>query len=154
MLSRRTLAFYTAVFLLTTAFFRLLPSAPRLVCQFTGEPMAAVITAPVSDDRKEAAAVASCCNVSSQATAGGAKRLALTNPGCCELQQGAERADLPVAVLNVAPDFADAAVLASLPQTPRPFVSDFRITVAVAGESAPRAPPQRAASSRGPPFVS
>lgn len=153
MLHRRTLAVFTAFCLMTTAFFGLLPSGQRLVCQFTGEPMAAVVAPSPTDGAKDEA-TASCCTVSEKATATGAKRLVLTRPGCCELQQEAGRADLPAAVVNGAPLNEDAAVLASLPALPRPLLSAFLAAYSVDGEKTPRGPPREAANSRGPPFIS
>ena len=134
---RRTLSLYTALCLLAGTFA--LPAAPLLVCRITGSPMAGV-SAEVQPQEK------SCCAVASTLAANGSIRFALTDPGCCDLRQSQDPAELPA--VTTVPDVNAVAWTPTPPVIYLPPAAAKVSSAPVADESAPRGPPLCTASPR------
>lgn len=122
------------------------PAAPSLVCRFTGQQMEPVLAAATQDVPGHR----TCCAVTQVVTPEGESRYALAAPGCCDLRQPQERADLPVAASGP-PDLYALIWAPASPTVFSPAVVEVYRPAPVAGCTPPRGPPSRTTAPRAPP---
>ena len=146
-MKRRALSLCLAVCLLAGLLVPASAAVPVLVCRMTGGPMAPVPAA-------EATRTTACCAVAPVLQPDGTVRLALTHPGCCDLQITAERAEQPVTVTPTVPHQAVAALLPTTAVAFTPPSFELYVRAAVGNDAPPRGPPLCSSPSRAPPFLS